>query len=166
MKTKTPWVVLGGKDDEAAHCTRCGQGLKLVFPVDINVFNGAVKGFIKSHAKCRDTGRVDPVPKNLAEWLCGRDTGVSSKTIVAAMTGAQTDRASIPLDPSDFGRCYRLLKIMPEWRGQMRMVSRRFKEWESLVNAWDQLEKLWEEESPTGNCPKLYALMQKLESGK
>lgn len=105
------------------------------------------------------------------EWMMGPDTGISSKTICAVMTGCDTTGiwCDVPHDPADFGRCYRLLKSFPEWRGFMYQVAERFKEWGPLVAAWDELTALYEEELPTGKgkAPKLYARMQTLiDEGK
>jgi hypothetical protein len=100
------------------------------------------------------------------KWLTGYDTGISSKVIFAVMTdrtGEITlDERGNPWDPSDFGRCYRLLKLFPAWRariGEMAAVSPR---WAALVARWDELEKLYEEEMPQIRAPQLYALMQEL----
>jgi hypothetical protein len=103
------------------------------------------------------------------QWLRGTDTGVSSRTIFHIMTG----RPSIdqwgkgyPLDPDDFGRCYRLLQWFPEWRermGEMKAVSN---EWARLVDAWDELTGLFDLESPTKKCQRLYDRMQELIYGR
>ncbi len=101
--------------------------------------------------------------KNRAlKWVTGGDTGVSSLTIWAVMMGVKPEHGSYPYDPSDFGRCYRLLKLMPEWRSRLREVVMDYPEWRDLVHNWDELEKLFEEESPSGTCPKLYRRMQEL----
>lgn len=99
------------------------------------------------------------------EWLCGNDTGVSSKTILAVMTNSAvtgTFGADIPYDPSDFGRCYRLLRHFPEWRQRLPEVAERYPIWGPMVEAWEEMTALWERESPTGKCPELYEMMSKL----
>lgn len=97
-------------------------------------------------------------------WIVGPDTGISSKTIWAVMMGvvAQTGDYCIPYDPSDFGRCHRLLQIMPEWRSRLNEVASMFPEWTPLVKNWGELEALYLEELPTGRCPKLYNRMLEL----
>lgn len=102
------------------------------------------------------------------EWMMGPDTGISSKTICAVMTGCDTTGmwCDVPHDPSDFGRCYRLLKLFPEWRPRLGEVAERFKEWGPLVAAWDELTALYKE-GVAGTCSKLYARMQTLiDEGK
>jgi len=83
------------------------------------------------------------------EWLMGGDTGISSKTILSAMTGTPMTGGfgpDIPGDGVDFGRCYRLLKLFPEWRANLSKVSDAYPQWTPLVREWDSLEKAYEED--------------------
>lgn len=83
-------------------------------------------------------------------WITGHDTGTSSKTIWAVMMKAVDKRAQfgsdyyVPLDTSDFGRCYRLLKQFPEWRPRMKEVAKIFPMWSPFVEHWDELTKMYE----------------------
>lgn len=78
-------------------------------------------------------------------WLRGYDTGTSSLTIYEAMTGTKSGGGgSAPLDADDFGRCYRLLKIMPEWRTRLKEVSDKHPAWRPIVARWDELEQAYE----------------------
>jgi hypothetical protein len=95
-------------------------------------------------------------------WIVGHDTGTSSKTIWSVFQKVTPDYASPPSDPSDFGRCYRLLQLIPEWRPMLTHVSQEYKEWIALVEHWDELTALYEQELPGGTCPKLYARMRTL----
>lgn len=100
-----------------------------------------------------------------AEWILGPDTGLSSRTIWGVLVGAEAiDRPDIPYDPSDFGRCYRLLEVIPEWRSRLSEVADRFPAWRMFIAQWEAMELLWKEESPSGNCPRLYALMQEIRA--
>ncbi|MBE3065154.1 MAG: hypothetical protein IMZ54_12320 [Acidobacteria bacterium] len=100
------------------------------------------------------------------EWLRGTDTGISSRTIVATLAAhpaaADLCGKGYPYDPDDFGRCYRLLKKIPEWRPRIFEMAPVSRQWEALVSHWAELEALYEEESPSGACPKLYARMKEL----
>lgn len=98
------------------------------------------------------------------EWLLSGDTGVSSQTIFAVMTRSKISRTDVPYDPSDFGQCYRLLALFPEWRPRLREVSALFPEWGPLVDAWDELTGLYEEglQNPLRRAPKLYERMRAL----
>ena len=73
------------------------------------------------------------------EWLLGGDTGTSSETICAVMTGSKIDDADVPYDAGDFGRCYRLLTAFPAWRARLPEVAARYPEWAPLVREWDSL---------------------------
>ena len=105
------------------------------------------------------------IDQRAIDWILSGDTGTSSETIWGVMMGGtKISFADIPYDPSDFGRCYRLLKKIPEWAVRLSEVADAFPKWEPFVGAWPDLERIWIEESPSRNCPKLYALMQELRS--
>jgi hypothetical protein len=102
------------------------------------------------------------------EWLCGTDTGTSSLTLFSVLTEKHAARAiahrgprpAPPQDPDDFGRCYRLLQAFPAWKSRLGEVTERYPDWKGLVDQWDHLVALWQEESPSGECPKLYDAMK------
>ncbi len=106
------------------------------------------------------------------QWLYSGDTGVSSLTIFHVMTGTVVDptdcyRGSldIPYDADDFGRCYRLLKSIPEWRGRLTEAATVLRKWAPLVERWNELEALYET-SPslcTDRLFELYPLCMKAE---
>jgi hypothetical protein len=85
-------------------------------------------------------------------WICGRDTGVSSKTIWAVMVGAISSLThcggeyDVPHDNQDFGRCYRLLMLFPEWEKRLVEVGRYLPKWRPFVLAWPELKALYEKE--------------------
>ena len=98
------------------------------------------------------------------DWLLSGDTGISSECICGVMTKSKVRDSSPPSDPSDFGRCYRLLQHFPGWRPRMGEVAAKFPEWTALVREWDALTALYELESKNkdGRAPKLYDRMQVL----
>jgi hypothetical protein len=158
-----PWVVAGGKPGELGHCQRCGEGLEMNLPQPISVVAAASKAFGAFHARCLDTGRVEPKPHDLGEWLRGRDTGLSSKTIWSVMTGMPVScDPSIPRDPSDFGRCYRLLKLFPSWRANLYLVAEKHPDWAQLVAAWDKLTEMYEQALVIDDGRKMYEFMKEL----
>lgn len=106
-------------------------------------------------------------------WVVSDDTGSSSLTIWAVMMGvtSPTGRSSRfmtlgtpPADPDDFGRCVRLLDLVPEWKNRLAEVSSRYPRWEPLIRHWDELTTLYFQEVPThqGSAPRLYKRMQEL----
>jgi len=101
--------------------------------------------------------------KNAAfDWIVGSDTGVSSKTIWGVMMGAEVYSPSIPWDTDDFGRCYRLLQMIPEWRHRLTDVSEKYPEWKPLVDNWDELTRIFE----AAKYEHLYKRMRTLRGEK
>ena len=103
--------------------------------------------------------------ESVLKWMASDDTGVSSKAIVMVMNRiTPTRRWSLdhPHDPSDLGRCIRLLALIPEYRirlDEMKIVSDT---WSDLVTHWHELEELYYEELPSGRAPKCYARMREI----
>lgn len=102
-------------------------------------------------------------------WICGTDTGTSSLTIFSVLaergylaTNKGHYLGNPPWDPDDFGRCYRLLELFPQWRGRLREVAAKHKAWRGLVDNWSELESLYMEELPKRTAPKLYERMKEL----
>ncbi len=89
---------------------------------------------------------------------------VTSLTIYHVLTGRRLARdcADIPYDPDDFGRCFRLLNVMPSWRERLPEVAERYPAWAPFVAAWDELTALYLEELPSGRCQKLYDRMLRI----
>lgn len=85
------------------------------------------------------------IPAWLFAWFHGNDCGMSSRTIAAAIypefTPALRYGPCIPSDPSDVGRCVRLLELA-EKHGQsfdMDVVALRFPVWRPLVARWPDI---------------------------
>ena len=99
------------------------------------------------------------------EWILSNDTGTSSKAIWAVMMGVGTDKEfdnGTPSDPSDFGRCYRLLEAFPDWKARLNEVAARYPRWKAMISSWEECERLYLRDLPTGKCSELYELMKKL----
>lgn len=162
------------------HCAKCDHtwNVAIKLPMQIRRTVQAMKGACAlgcpecgAFGKSVLMGASPKVPQtpegNPIAWLAGYDTGVSSRTIWFVMMNQPQPREDwhgVPHDPDDFGRCYRLLKLMPTWRGRLREVSTKYKKWSGLVEHWDELTALYEEELPAGMAPKLYARIKELIS--
>lgn len=97
-------------------------------------------------------------------WLAGGDSGMSSKAICYHMLGMPSD-GSYPLDPSDLGRCLRLLELFPEWKPRMGEMARYSEQWAALVERWDELAEMMADEvgidwSKGERAPRTYAAMK------
>jgi len=114
---------------------------------------------------------------NPNEWILSTDTGISSKTIWAVMMGVAAEPGQrcgiaskppaltydVPHDPADFGRCFRLLALFPEWRSRVVKMGDIFPKWKPMADRWDEMERIYCEERPSGKCPRLYELIRELE---
>ena len=110
-----------------------------------------------------------PVPVgDFFGWISSTATGTSSKTIWQTLSGIFIPDLrwhDVPHDPTDFGRCYRLLKVMPEWRERLSEVADKYPTWAPFVREWDRLTAMYEEACvrPDGKAPEMFALMKQLE---
>lgn len=161
---KADWVVVGGRPGESSHCRRCGNGLT-IGTQRVEVATAAMKAFVKIHAACRPGTYKETPAATPHQWLTGRDTGTSSLTIFSAMTGLPSPHGDydVPYDPDDFGRCYRLLRLFPEWREHLNKTVSLCPAWAAFVDNWDELTRIYEQELPAGRMPKLYARLQELQ---
>lgn len=110
---------------------------------------------------------MDAKTRKYIEWLIGSDTGVSSTTIMCTHLKIK-HRWGIdaPYDPSDFGRCYRLLEQFPELRKSFPKVARKVKSFRGILKHWDELCELYRTElaEGTGKAPRLYARIKELRA--
>lgn len=81
-----------------------------------------------------------------ARWLLSQDVGVSSMAICAHMLGEKTDDTGYPHDPSDLGRCIRLLKLFPQWESRIPEMSKYGPGWAGLVAQWQTIVDLYHNE--------------------
>lgn len=109
-------------------------------------------------------------------WLLSSDTGISSKAIFRAMIGLPPQDKCTPCDPSDFGRCYRLLKMFPEWEARVKELGtlidyspkvngeQRPNLWQIFADNYKKLCEMYEEEcvGDYWKAPKLYKFMKDL----
>ena len=115
---------------------------------------------------------MDDVKDRLLTWYRSGDTGVSSKAIAAHLMGEAVDRVfdCHPYDPSDLGRCLRLLALIPEWRPRIREMAALDGAWPEMVEIWDDLEAVFlkecggrllaKGEGAGVSCPQTYEMMQ------
>ncbi len=111
----------------------------------------------------------------IEKWLASDDTGMSSlamaRHLCKAVGGHQphirkprySDGDEYPSDPSDIGRCIRLLEAVPALREHLPKMAEVSPVWAAYVARWDEMETLYREEFPSGSAPKLYDLMQEIQ---
>jgi len=107
------------------------------------------------------------ISKAMAAWLLSDDTGISSKAIWAHMNGLEVEDFWPPADPSDFGRCARLLAQFPQWSERICEMSRYSPEWAALTARWGEIHYQMDQEvgidwSKGKSAPKTYRLMKEI----
>lgn len=96
------------------------------------------------------------------KWLISGEVGMSSKAMLAAALGIEQKNKRHPLDPYDFKRCLNMVDSVPFVKKYFYRVAYMSHVWANIIYNWDELEKLYSEESNTGSCPKMYARMKEL----
>lgn len=122
-----------------------------------NVMIDAVNRIVEAYGKA---DAVAPEGAGLALWLASDDTGSSSRYMAYVLADGPRTQNSHPVDPSDFGRCYRFMRVCNIT--DVSPMAEKSRAWSRLVSVWDRLAELWELESPTGECPQLYEAMKEL----
>lgn len=177
-KGEATHVGLGGKEVRCLHCGARetvfhGDGIAVGSPAWAGLMAHA-QAFEDAHRDCKETDQ-SPTRKLEADalaWASGLHVGISSATIYTVMMGQKPKMESTigfpPSDPSDLGRCLRLLRIRPDWRPRLQEVADRFPKWQTLVDHWDEIEALMEEEvgwdwSKGQRAPRTYERMKAME---
>jgi hypothetical protein len=165
------------KHPQYLHCEACRvEWIAAYLPMEAGLVGRIIKGSrcpMCGGTKDRRMGQLtNPTGDGDAEgWVGNGDTGTSSLTIWAVLMRRVSPHGhmDIPYDPDDFGRCYRLLKVMPSWRERLAEVAAVCPQWAPFVEAWGELTALYEDELENGPvtkgvrmAPRLYARMREL----
>jgi hypothetical protein len=138
-------------------------------PRHFNAIVGAANLIVEEYNR-DDVKATDAM--GLRAWLASDDTGMSSRFMafvlapLAGLGSVPNPRNDFqdcppPYDPDDFGRCYRLLRAVPELRRHIpAMGTGHGAVWARLAAEWAELEALYEKELPSGKAPELYRRMQ------
>lgn len=100
----------------------------------------------------------------VAEWLVSRDTGISSETMAAIALGAKNGLFEAPHDPSDFGRCYRLVQKVPAIRGVFGKIGEAVPVFAGILREWDDLTRIYERDLQSGWSEDLYRRIKELRA--
>jgi hypothetical protein len=92
----------------------------------------------------------------LTAWLASDDTGLSSLYMASKLTGMFEAKYAYPRDPTDFGRCLRLVEAVPELESKIRDMSQHGNGWAVVAAHWYE----WSEVYSTGDGERLYRLMR------
>ena len=91
-------------------------------------------------------GTIFSIPDGALIWLQSGMRGTSSEAMFSAISGLRISSyiKSHPLDPSDFSRCYHLIKLVPEWKQELRKVAALSQTWKNIIDNWDKLCEMLE----------------------
>lgn len=136
------------------------QGFKNVTVKQLNaIIAGATLIVEKFHEP-----HIPAVPgMGLDAWAKTDDVGASSKYIATVLSGGGYGWGAVeilegkahPLDGGDFGRCYKLLRSVPEFVARLNEVGAAGGPvWKVLVENWANLEVLYEQDiaEKTNRC--------------
>lgn len=116
-----------------------------------------------------EDGRPMPDPEKLhaaVMWFAGGDTGLSSVALLNAALGVP-GKDDYPHDPSDLGRCLRLMRALP-WTGRgLPVLASRSEAWSALAGCWKVLTALMADEvgidwDKGTIAPKTYRAMREI----
>ena len=83
------------------------------------------------------------VEQRLTRWALSGDTGTLSETLACAVLGIPDNNRrfgfDVPYDHDDFGRCYRLVQLVPEILTMWDKVVAACPAWGPIAGRWDEL---------------------------
>lgn len=100
--------------------------------------------------------------EKIAQWFKSGALGVSSMTMAYIAVGTTMGRFDAPYDPSDFGRCYELLKIVPEIKDDFSKIGELVPQFAGILAHWDELCAIYERDKLSGLSEELYQRIQQL----
>lgn len=80
-------------------------------------------------------------------WMSYGEHGASSEFMAWTLQDHKQHpfaEPAMPYDPDDFGRCHKLLAMVPEFRARMDRLKECGPEWAALVDHWDELTAMHE----------------------
>ena len=160
METKTKGKT--GVRNEELFCFNCGRSYKINYPQPVSMVTAMMAQFAKDHEDCTETWK-EPVneseghteAQNAMWWAANGEHGMSSKTMFNHLSrqlqcrSMENRHPCTPSDPDDFKRCYKLLQAVPQWKGRLSELKTLSPVWEKLVDNWDKLTAMYEENVAT-----------------
>lgn len=103
--------------------------------------------------------------EKVIDWLASGETGNSSKSLAFEYLGSAYSRIDAPHDPSDLGRCLRLIDKVPAVRKAVDALALKHPRWAIAAKAWDEMAQSMENEvgidwSKGKRATKTYNLMK------
>ncbi len=167
-KKKTDHIVIRNSN---LFCANCGGQQVIPYPIEMSMMSAINVAFTKTHKNCKPVWKQPvvnpqlPASEKAQWWLENGERGISSETIYHYLTNQKlrfNKMQGHPSDPSDFHRCYMLLKTVPEWRYRLDKMKVVSPVWGKIVENWDKLSMLLEEQIATNKDNGMYEYMKEL----
>lgn len=103
--------------------------------------------------------------RRVIAWMVAGDSGISSETMASiALDVEKKDSFGLrpPSDPSDFGRCYRLVMAVPEIIDVFPHIARKVPKFKGILDNWDELCALYERDLSKKKSVEMYNRMKEL----
>lgn len=81
----------------------------------------------------------------IISWLATGERGMSSETMAFTALGQKCE-VHHPLDPADLNRCIKLVRSCPSVKERFNDIACLNAEWNTIINHWDELEKMFIDE--------------------
>ena len=153
-------------------CFNCGTFQDFV-TMPVFMATDFLKSFEKHHKNCQKTW-IEPVNETNGKteyenenwWMIHGEQGISSKTMFNHLSDRNRVQISYnechPLDPDDFRRCYLLLKAVPQFKAKLDRLKPLSEVWANLIENWDRLTEMLEEQMATKKENGMYEFMKTL----
>ncbi len=164
-----------GFRNDLLFCFNCGASYDMHLPQPVSMASAMMATFDKTHKHCKKTW-TEPVPapegktveENATWWLQNGERGMSSETmffwlnVTNIPSPLKKPSGASPSDPGDFSRCYKLLQAVPQWKGELHRLKPVSPTWAALVDNWDKLTSMYEEEVQTKKDNGMYEFMEEI----
>jgi len=172
MKSKVDHTTFRNGD---LFCSHCGGKQELPLPMQVEMLDAMIGAFNKIHKSCKPVWKQPEVNQNLSVsqranwWWNNGERGASSETMWYCLAD-RIKRREHPHDPDDFKRCYKLLKVIPEWKNELHKLKEISDVWARLVENWGKLTEMYEDNErnqwKTFKEIGMYEFMQSLIKGE
>lgn len=113
----------------------------------------------------------EDVMKTQNEWIINGETGISSKTMWAAINGVtlkgveypKNINFDVPYDPSDFNRCLKYVEDTGITKEQLQTVKEVFPWWAPFIDNWEKIVEIFKSELHLRSMHKTFDYIQELE---
>jgi len=117
--------------------------------------------------------KITDFERDILQWICSGERTRPAETIALTLLGVERKYIFkqkfciyAPTTADEFRTCHILVTSVPGAREQLDKLKTLGRVWKNVVNNWDGLVKLYEEEQLQAKQPKLEALLFDLNQRK